>query len=96
MNPSATPPVYVSRKTGKKHDSFISFSSFLTLPDVGGALADVEGLHSPTSAAAASMSKESLPRSPVDSENVPSSMLPEATFDTSAPRRYTPDVPHVV
>ena len=47
-NPSATLPVYVSQQTEKKRDSFVSVSSRLTLPGVGGALTDVKGLHSPT------------------------------------------------
>ena len=51
---------------------------------------------SPTTTTTGSMSKESLPRSPVDLDNVPLPTLPQATLDTGAPPRYTPDVPHAV
>jgi len=92
----ATMPVYVAQQMEKKRDSFASFSSRLTLPDVGGTLADVKGPHSPTTSSSASMSKESLPRLPIAMDTVPLPTHPEASLDTSAPPRYTPDVPNAV
>ena len=91
---SATIPVFVTHQMEKKRDSLASFSSRMSLPDYGGALADVKEPVSPTGTASGSMLRDSPPRSPVDS--VPLPALPEATFDTDAPPRYAPDVPHAV
>jgi pheromone a factor receptor len=93
---TATMPVFITHQSEKKRDSLASFSSRMSLPDYGGALADVKEPFSPTATTAGSMSKESLPRSPVDIDSVPLPALPEATFDTSAPPRYAPDVTHAV
>jgi pheromone a factor receptor len=89
---SATIPVFVTHQMEKKRDSLASFSSRISLPDYGGALADVKGPVSPT--ASSSGSRDSPPRSPVDSVSLPT--LPGATLDTNAPPRYAPDVPHAV
>lgn len=92
----STLPIYITQQSEKKRDSLASFSSRLSLPDIGGALADVKKApYSPT-ATSGSMSRESLPRSPVDLDSVPLPTLPEATFDTSAPPRYAPDTPYAV
>lgn len=94
---SATMPVFITHQTEKKRDSLASFSSRISLPDYGGALADVQKLpFSPTATSAGSMSKESLPRTPVDMDAIPLPTLPEATLDRSLPPRYAPNVPHAV
>ncbi|KAN0080234.1 Pheromone A receptor domain containing protein [Tylopilus felleus] len=93
---TATMPVFITHQSEKKRDSLASFSSRMSLPDYGGALTDVKEPFSPTTTTAGSMSKESLPRSPVDIDSVPLPTLPEATFDTNAPPRYAPDVTHAV
>ncbi|KAG8215487.1 STE3-domain-containing protein [Butyriboletus roseoflavus] len=94
---SGTMPVFITHQTDKKRDSMVSFSSRISLPDFGGALVDgKKEPFSPTATSSGSMSKESLPRSPVDLESVPLPTLPRATLDTSAPPRYAPDVPHAV
>ena len=93
---SGTMPVFITHQAEKKRDSLASFSSRMSLPDYGGALADVKEPFSPTATSAGSMSKESLPRSPVDIDMLPLPSLPEATLDTSAPPRYAPDVTNAV
>ncbi|KAF8553269.1 STE3-domain-containing protein [Imleria badia] len=93
---SATMPVFITQQSEKKRDSLASFSSRMSLPDYGGALADMKEPSWPTATSAGSMSKESLPRSPVDIDIVPLPTLPEATLDTSAPPRYAPDAPNAV
>lgn len=94
---SGTMPVFITHQTEKKRDSMVSFSSQLSMPDYGGALADVKKEpFSPTATSSGSMSKESLPRSPVDLDSVILPILPEATLNTSAPPRYAPDIPHAV
>jgi pheromone a factor receptor len=48
---TGTLPVYIRQETVAKRDSFASFSTNLTLGDVGGTLDDVKGPHSPTDSA---------------------------------------------
>jgi pheromone a factor receptor len=91
---SATTPIIITRQ--KKRDSLASFSSRLSLPDYGGAMADLkEGPFSPTATSPGSMSKESLPRSPAEMDDVPLPAIPEATLDANALPRNAPDVSHV-
>ncbi|KAI9571968.1 STE3-domain-containing protein [Boletus coccyginus] len=91
---SATMPVFITHQMENKRDSLASFSSRLSLPDYGGALADLKEPFSPTATSSGSISKESLPRSPVDVNALPA--LPETTLDISAPPRYPSDAPHSV
>ena len=95
---SATMPVFITHQKEKKRDSLASFSSRMSLPDYGGALAEVKEPPSPsdTATSSGSMTRDSLPRSPVDVDSVPLPTLPEATLDASAPPRYAPDAPHAV
>jgi len=94
---NATMPVFITHQSEKKRDSLASFSSRMSLPDYGGALGDLKkDPFSPTATTSGSISKESLPRLPMDIDNVPLPALPEAAFDTSAPPRYAPDVNHAV
>jgi len=95
---SATMPVFITHQMEKKRDSLASFSSRMSLPDYGGALADVKEPPSPsdTATSSGSMTRGSLRRSPVDVDSVPLPTLPEATLDASAPPRYIPDAPHAV
>ena len=90
-NRSATTPIIITHQ--KKRDSLASFSSRMSLPDYGGALADLKEPFSPTGTSSGSMSKESLPRSPVEIDGVPLPAIPEATHGTP---RYGPDASHVI
>ncbi|KAF8439983.1 pheromone A receptor-domain-containing protein [Boletus edulis BED1] len=94
---SAAMPVFITHQTEKKRDSFASFSSRISLPDYGGAMADMKKVpSSPTATTSSSMSKESLPRSPVDVDIVLLPTLPEVSYDISAPPRYAPDASKAV
>jgi pheromone a factor receptor len=89
---SAAMPVFITQQTEKQRDSMASFTSQISLPDYGGALDDVKKTPmSPTTTVSGSISKESLPRLPVDLDNVPLPTLPEAVADVSAPPRYASD-----
>ncbi|KAG9310932.1 STE3-domain-containing protein [Chiua virens] len=89
--------IFITQQTEKKRDSLTSFSSRMSLPDYGGALEDVKKEpFSPTTTSAGSISRESLPRLPVDMGNVSMPALPEATPDTRMPPRYAPDAPHAI
>ena len=90
-NRSATTPIIITHQ--KKRDSLASFSSRMALADYGGALADLKEPFSPTGTSSGSMSKESLPRSPVEIDGVPLPAIPEATHGTP---RYGPDASHVI
>jgi len=78
-------PVFITQRTERKRDSFASFSTDLSLGDYGGALDDVkkEEPYSPTSSGG-SISKETLPISPVDSNDLILPTLPEPTLDINA------------
>ncbi|KAF9221767.1 STE3-domain-containing protein [Gyrodon lividus] len=90
---SGTMPVFITQRTEQKRDSFASFSTDLSLGDYGGALDDVKKEpYSPTSSGG-SISKETLPISPVDSMNIPLPTLPEPTLDVHAVPRHVPDAP---
>ncbi|KAG8215486.1 STE3-domain-containing protein [Butyriboletus roseoflavus] len=92
-NSSGAMPILMTHQTEKKYDSMVSFTSRMSLPDYGGALADVKKeSFSPTTSSSGSMSKESL----ADLGSVPLPTLPEATLDTSAPPRYALDAPNAV
>jgi len=94
---SATMPVFIIQQTEKQRDSMASFSSHISLPDYGGALDDVKKAPmSPTTTVSGSISRESLPRSPVDVDNVPLPSLPEAVADASTTSRYASDASHVI
>ena len=94
-NRSATTPIIITHQ--RKRDSLASFSSRMSLPDYGGALADLKKEPiSPTATSPGSMSEESLPRSPTEMDAVPLPAIPEAMHDTNAPPRYAPDASHVV
>lgn len=84
-------PVFIEQQTEKKRDSMVS------LADYGGAFVDIKKeSFSPMATSSGSVSKESLPRSPVDLDSVTLPTFPETMLDTSAPPRYTSDVPHAV
>jgi len=91
-------PVFITHQMENKRDSLASFSSRMSLPDYGGALADLKKEpFSPTATSPGSISKESLPRSPVDVDALPTLPgLPEATLDISVPPRYASDAPRSV
>ena len=94
-NRSATTPIIITHQ--KKRDSLASFSSRMSLPDYGGALADLKKEPiSPTATSPGSMSEESLPRSPTEMDAVPLPAIPEAMHDTNAPPRYAPNASRVV
>ncbi|KAF9238461.1 pheromone A receptor-domain-containing protein [Melanogaster broomeanus] len=87
-------PVFITQRTERKRDSLASFSTDLSLGDYGGALDDVkkEEPYSPTSSGG-SISKETLPISPVDSNDLILPTLPEPTLDINAVPRHVPDAP---
>ncbi|KAI9571967.1 STE3-domain-containing protein [Boletus coccyginus] len=93
---SATIPVFVTHQMEEKRDSVASYSSRVSLQDCGGALAVVKEPLSPMATSSGSMSRESLPTSPVDMARGALPTLPEATLDVNAPPPYTPDVPHAI
>ena len=94
---SATGPIIITHQLDKQRGSLGSFSSRVSLPDYGGALADLKKEpFSPTATSPGSLSKESLPRSPAEMEDVPLPAIPEATLDTNAPPRHASDASHVV
>jgi pheromone a factor receptor len=90
---SGTMPVFITQRTERKRDSLASFSTDLSLGDFGGALDDVKkDSYSPT-ASGGSISKETLPISPVDSNDIPLPTLPEPSLDINAVPRHIPDAP---
>ncbi|KAH0834106.1 STE3-domain-containing protein [Lanmaoa asiatica] len=94
---SANIPVFITHQTEKKRDSLASFSSRMSLPDYGGSLADLKKEpFSPTATSSGSISKESLPRLPVELDDIPLPTQPEAALNASPPPHYTPDAPHAV
>jgi len=76
-------PVFVSRNTERKRDSFASFSTNISLGDFGGALDDVKDAP-PYSPAESSGSIPVLPK------------RPEPTLDPSSAPRHKPDTPEPV
>lgn len=73
---TGTLPVFVVQRTEKKRDSVNSFSTSISIGELNMAFDDVkEASYTPTQTAAGSVSKESLPTTPVDGQTVP---LPNA------------------
>jgi pheromone a factor receptor len=93
---SGTMPVFITQRTERKRDSLASFSTDLSLGDYGGALDDVKkDPYSPTTSHG-SMSKETLPISPVDPNNIPLPTHPEPTLDIHSVPRHVPDAPESI
>jgi len=94
----STIPVFISRETTSKRDSYASFSTNLTLGDVGGALDDVKEPHSPTDSVSGTTRYSYEGKSPFDASPLdpPALQRPEAAFDSSSPPRHSSDAPIVV
>jgi pheromone a factor receptor len=84
---AGTMPVFIARQTEQKRDSLTSFSTDISMGEFNIAFDDAKDVpYSPTETAAGSISKESLPSTPVDGQAVP---LP------AAPALAGPDPAHV-
>jgi pheromone a factor receptor len=86
-----TLPIYVRQETTSKRDSCASFSTNLTLGDVGGTLDDVKEPYSPSGSTSASSTysreEKSSPSHPPDLPQ------PNAVFDITSPPRNSADAP---
>lgn len=87
-----TLPVFIRQETTSKHDSYASFSTNLTIGDVGGTLDDVKAPYSPTDSSSSSSQYEydiekSLPIAP------PALSQAEPTFDHLSPPHHPADAP---
>ncbi|KAG2056536.1 STE3-domain-containing protein [Suillus hirtellus] len=94
---TGTLPVFVVQRTEKKRDSINSFSTSISIGELNMTFDDVkEASYTPTQTAAGSVSKESLPTTPVDGQTVP---LPNApapagpALDTNSVPRLVADSP---
>ncbi|KAG1873819.1 pheromone A receptor-domain-containing protein [Suillus subluteus] len=84
---TATMPVFVTQRTEQKRDSLTSFSTDISMGEFNLAFNDAKEIpYSPTETAAGSISKESLPSTPIDEQTV---HLP----DTPALPQYIVDSP---
>ncbi|KIK94946.1 hypothetical protein PAXRUDRAFT_141805 [Paxillus rubicundulus Ve08.2h10] len=93
---SGTMPVFITQQTERKRDSLASFSTDLSLGDYGGALDDVKKDPYSSSISHGSISKETLPVSPVDSNDIPLPTYPELTLDIHSVPRHVPDAPESI
>jgi len=94
----STLPVFISQETTSKRDSYASFSTNLTLGDVGGALDDVKEPYSPSDSVSKSTrySFEGKSPSDVSPSHPPALTQPEVAFDPASPPRDSTDAPIVV
>jgi len=83
-----TLPVYIRQETTFKRDSCASFSTNLTLGDVGGALDDVKQPFSPTESGSGS-SRQSIDEKSMSPPYPPALTRPESTLDPTS--HYIPD-----
>jgi len=90
-----TLPVFIQRETTSKRDSYASFSTNLTLGDVGGTLDDVKEPYSPTESASSSSrySLEEKEASPTAPSHPPALSLPEPSLDMGSQPRHSTDSP---
>lgn len=73
---TGTIPVFVTQRTDQKRDSLASFSTDISIGEFNIAFDDAKEIpYSPTDTATGSISKESLPSTPIDGRTVP---LPDA------------------
>ncbi|KAH7911860.1 pheromone A receptor-domain-containing protein [Hygrophoropsis aurantiaca] len=94
---NGTMPVFVTQRTERKRDSMASFSTNLSIGDFAAAFDNVKDTpYSPTETCTGSISKDSLPCSPMDEKAVPLPDLPavtrpEPTLDLTSIPRHVPD-----
>jgi pheromone a factor receptor len=87
---TGTLPVYIRQETTSKRDSCASFSTNLTLGDVGGTLDDVKEPYSPTDSASGS-SRQSIDEKSISPPYPPALQQPEPTVDAHSPQRHSTD-----
>lgn len=80
-----TLPVFIRQETTSKRDSCASFSTNLTLGDVGGTLDDVKEPYSPINSASGASSTYSHDRKDVSPSHPPALSPPEPTLDVHSP-----------
>lgn len=87
-------PVFIQRETTSKRDSYASFSTNLTLGDVGGTLDDVKEPYSPTGSASGSSrySLDEKDASPTAPSHPPALSPPETSLDMGSPP--SAELPH--
>jgi len=92
----ATLPVFIRKETTSKRDSYASFSTNLSLGDVGGTLDDVKEPYSPTDTTSSGAS----PRQSIDEKRAslipppPALARPEPALNASSPPHHAADAPH--
>lgn len=97
---SGTMPVFVSQRTEQKRDSLTSFTTDLSIGEFNIAFNDTKEIpYSPTETAVGSMSKDSLPCTPVDGQAMPIPDVPTlakpypAALDINSVPRLVADAP---
>jgi len=81
----ATLPVFVRRETVSKRDSFNSFSTNITIGDVGGTLDDIKPPYSPTESSSTGSSRYSYD----EKSGMPVVSRPEPTFNPASVPPYS-------
>lgn len=81
-----TMPVFISKETTSKRDSYASFSTNLSLGDVGGTLDDVKEPASPSSSNGSS--RNSFDEKPTSLNSPQPLAHPEPVHTSSSPPRY--------
>lgn len=96
---SGTMPVFVSQRTEQKRDSLTSFTTDLSIGEFNIAFNDTKEIpYSPTETAVGSISKDSLPCTPVDGQampipDVPALARPYPALDVNSVPRLVADAP---
>ena len=85
-----TLPVYIRQEITSKRDSGASFSTNLTLGDVGGTLDDVKEPYSPTGSASSGSS--TYDEEKISPSHPPALTLPRQTLDVNSPPHYVSTV----
>jgi pheromone a factor receptor len=82
---TGTIPVFIAQQTQQKRDSLTSFSTDISIGEFNIAFDDTKDIpYSPTDTATDSISKDSLPSTPVDGQTVPLPVAPAFARPESA------------